>query len=152
MCNQIGKLIKSAHEILLLIINGRNHSLNVLALLLCDARVQTFGPSCRLHIFLDYCKIRSFQHNYIFAKLCILRKSETLVKWRKSQLFLTGECKSCPSCEFLTWQICLLTVLAKIILMKISEFTVCNQLWYLLHNYRSRKCSGEVTQRDSLVI
>ena len=32
--------------------------------------------------------------------------------------------KACPSCEFLTWQICLFMLFAKIILTNISEFTI----------------------------
>ena len=66
----------------------------------------------------EYCKFGNFRDGFIFAKL------HSFVKIKLSQngeitLSFTDIGKSCSSHKFLTWQICLLTLFAKI-----SEFTV----------------------------
>ena len=50
-----------------------------------------------------------FSRNFAYAKF---RENKALLKWRNHSF--TGVGKSCPSREFLTWQICLLMLFAKI--------------------------------------
>ena len=73
------------------------------------------------HVILLY--IRKFLHMRSFVKIKLSRNG-------KSTLSFTVICKSCASHEFLTWQICLLTIFAKNkILAKISELTVPGNMW-----------------------
>ena len=61
--------------------------------------------------------IRIFTVNSeIFAWVLLLRSFVKIIPLQngKISLMITDVDKSCPSCEFLTWQICLLTVFAKI--------------------------------------
>ena len=72
----------------------------------------SFFKSESLAAALKYCTFGKFRENKTLAKNARFRENKTLAKWR-NQLF-TDIGKSYPSCEFLTSQICLLTLFAKI--------------------------------------
>ena len=57
-----------------------------------------------------YSKFRNFQENFIFVKLGSFED----IKPSQKHSVVTDEGKICPRWEFLTWQICLLTVFAEI--------------------------------------
>ena len=63
--------------------------------------------------FSNYCKFGHFCEGFIFAKLRSFVKTNPL-KNGENTLSFTDIGTSCPSHEFLTWQICLLALLAKI--------------------------------------
>ena len=60
----------------------------------------------------------------------------------KITLSFTDICKSCLSLEFLTSQICLLTLFAKKTIAKISEFTVFKMVLFreIILRYESHRC------------
>ena len=74
-----------------------------------------------------YCKFGNFREGFIFAKLRIgmLRENKILAKCR-NQYVVTDIGKSCPSCKFLTSQICLSMIFAKIkFLRKFLDLQYC---------------------------
>ena len=63
-----------------------------------------------------------FSRNFAYAKF---HENKILAKWQNHFCCLLIKVKSCSSCKFLTSQICLLKLFAKIkFSAKISEFTV----------------------------
>ena len=69
---------------------------------------------------ISYCKFGNFREGFIFTKFAYAEFSKIKPsRNRENSLSFTDVGKSCQSREFLQWQICLLTLFAKI-----SEFTV----------------------------
>ena len=73
------------------------------------------GDMVAVHRKKEYCKFKNFREGFISAKLRIREVSWKLNPHEKGKhSVITDVGKSCQSGEFLTWQICLLALFAKI--------------------------------------
>ena len=67
-------------------------------------------------LFIAYCKFRKFSRGFYFCETSHMQSSMKIKSSRIGEITLsfTDICKSRPCCEFLTSQICVLTLFVKI--------------------------------------